>query len=131
MQNKVKQKSMGKSSKQKAKEKLKRKPKDGRGGDKDVAREETKIDREINPAESLAKKASREEFCSPPSNLRRTGSSEELGFLEQSWTPSPSPKQMTLAAALERSGQKFEHVVVTSPGAKKQESLKDVLMKKV
>ena len=77
------------------------------------------------------------EFASPPAKLKKGVSFESLGsdsegkFVEESWTPSPGPKQLTLAASLKKTGQDVQIVKVSSPGAKKQESLKDLLLQKV
>ena len=102
---------------------------------------------------SLAKKAKAKaeekadsvvEFSSPPPKLKKGGSFESLSsggsfeslstdddFVKESWTPSPGPKQLTLAASLKKTGQDAQIIKVCSPGAKKQESLKDVLLKQV
>ena len=139
MQSNLKENAQGKGSKVKATRHVKKDVKDVKRVSKDVKREVKDVKREVkdvqgevNVAESLAKKASMEEIFSPPPKLRKTGSEVDSEFVEQSWTPSPGPKQMTLGASLQRCGQHFPKIVKqTSPGAKKPESLKDTLMKEV
>ena len=57
--------------------------------------------------------------------------SDEPEFVQQTWTPSPSSKQLTLGASFKRLGTEAKIIKVSSPGATKQQSLKDVLLHKV
>ena len=57
--------------------------------------------------------------------------SDEAEFVPKGWTPSPSSKQLTLGATLKRLGSEAQIIKVSSPGAKKQQSLKDLLVEKV
>ena len=57
--------------------------------------------------------------------------SGEPEFVKQTWTPSPSSKQLTLGASFKRLGAEAKIITVSSPGAKKPQSLKDVLLHKV
>ena len=70
---------------------------------------------------------------SPPPKIPQSGAahSPEAEFVHQTWTPSPRGKQMTLTAALKRVGVDAKVVTTSSPGAKKTQSLKDVLTQQV
>ena len=57
---------------------------------------------------------------------------EQQGVVvSESWSPSPGPKQFTLAASFQKMGLESKIVKVSSPGAKPQPSLKDIFMAKV
>ena len=81
--------------------------------------------------------AKKDGFSSPSPKLQKGGSWEsaatdtEPEFVKESWTPSLASKQLTLAASLKRVGCEAEVIKVSSPGAKKPESLKDMLQNKV
>ena len=91
---------------------------------------------DVKKVEQDATEASIVVFPSP-AKLKKSISVESLGsvsepeFVKESWTPSPGKKQMTLAASLKKIGSEAQIVKVSSPGAKKAESLKDMLVKQV
>ena len=105
--------------------------------------EEEKMEEKLAILQRLAKAlegslASEKDVLSSPSpKLQKGGSWEsaatdtEPEFVKESWTPSLASKQLTLAASLKRVGCKAENIKVSSPGAKKPESLKDMLQNKV
>ena len=113
-----------------------------RGAKRDEKREERGARRDEKSEERDEKRDEKAEendsleFSSPPAKMRKGMSVESIGsdepeFVQQTWTPSPSSKQLTLGASLKRLGAEAKIVKVSSPGATKQQSLKDVLVQKV
>ena len=93
--------------------------------------------KELEGTLAAKKQVNRDGSSIPSPKLQKGGSWEsaaidtEPEFVKESWTQSPASKQLTLAASLKRVGCEAAIIKVSSPSAKKPESLKDMLQNKV